>query len=256
MLKVNRKEKIIEILKNKNDIKVNNLCKILNVSIATVHRDLDELEREGRIKKVFGGVILNNEEDIEVRNMVRLRTNVDLKKRVAAKALEFIENGDCLFLDNSSPCYYFAKAISESKFNNLVIVTNSYLIPGLFIRNDNVQVVCTGGLLIKEMNSFAGPCAISAINEFNGNKFFFSVAAISLNGDLSDIYNIDLVTVKREMFKRSKEKICLIDSSKFNKVGQSKIFSINEIDKIITDSNCDKSIREEIITSGIKLIIS
>lgn len=256
MLKVNRKEKILEILKNKKDIRINDLCRILNVSIATIHRDLDELEREGRVKKVFGGVILNNSDDIEIRNKVRLNTNVDLKKRISAKALELVENNDCLFIDNSTTCYYFAKALSESEFKNLVIVTNSYLIPGLFTKNENIQVVCTGGLLIKDMNSFAGPCAITAINEFNGNKFFFSVATISLDGDLSDIYDIDLVTVKREMFKRSKEKICLVDSSKFNKIGQSKIFNISQIDKIITDSNCDKDKREEIAMSGVKLIVS
>ncbi|MHB1336744.1 MAG: DeoR/GlpR family DNA-binding transcription regulator [Candidatus Humimicrobiaceae bacterium] len=256
MLKVNRKEKILEILKNKKDIRINDLCRILNVSIATIHRDLDELEREGRVKKVFGGVILNNSDDIEIRNKVRLNTNVDLKKRISAKALELVENNDCLFIDNSTTCYYFAKALSESEFKNLVIVTNSYLIPGLFTKNENIQVVCTGGLLIKDMNSFAGPCAITAINEFNGNKFFFSVATISLDGDLSDIYDIDLVTVKREMFKRSKEKICLVDSSKFNKIGQSKIFNISQIDKIITDSSCDKDKREEIAMSGVKLIVS
>ena len=255
MLKVNRKEKILEILSSKKDIRINDLCRILDVSIATIHRDLDELDREGRIKKVFGGVILNNSDDFEIINKVRLNTNVDLKKRVSSKALELVENDDCLFIDNSTTCYYFAKALSESEFKNLVIVTNSYLIPGLFIKNENIQVVCTGGLLIKDMNSFAGPCAITAINEFNGNKFFFSVAAISLNGDLSDIYDIDLVTVKREMFKRSKEKVCLVDSSKFNKVGQSKIFNISQIDKIITDSNCDKDKREEISMSGVKLII-
>lgn len=255
MLKVNRKEKILEILNNKKDTRINNLCNILNVSIATIHRDLDELEREGRIKKVFGGVILNNTDDFEIINKVRLNTNVDLKKRISAKALELVKNGDCLFIDNSTTCYYFAKALSESEFKNLVIVTNSYLIPGLFIKNENIQVVSTGGLLIKDMNSFAGPCAITAINEFNGNKFFFSVAAISINGDLSDIYDIDLVTVKREMFKRSKEKICLVDSSKFNKVGQSKIFNISQIDKIITDSNCDKDKREEIAMSGVRLIL-
>ena len=255
MLQIIRKEKIASMLQEKKECTIDKLCKYFNVSLATIHRDLNDLEREGRVKKVHGGVLLNIVDDIETRNTIRLQTNVELKKKIAAKALQFVENNDCLFIDNSTTCYYFVKALSESEFKNLVIVTNSYLIPGLFTKNENIQVVCTGGLLIKDMNSFAGPCAITAINEFNGNKFFFSVAAISLNGDLSDIYDIDLVTVKREMFKRSKEKICLVDSSKFNKVGQSKIFNISQIDKIITDSNCDKDKREEIAMSGVKLIV-
>jgi DeoR/GlpR family transcriptional regulator of sugar metabolism len=255
MLKISRQEKIILALKNKNDLKISDLGEMLNVSFATIHRDLDELEREGRVKKVFGGVILNTAQDIETKTIIRLNTNIEGKKKVASKALEFIENGDCLFLDNSSTCYYFAKIISESNFKNIVIVTNSYLIPGLFSKNDEVQVVCTGGLFVADMNSFAGPCSIAAINEFNGNKFFFSVAAISISGGLSDIYSIDLVSVKREMFKKSKEKICLVDSSKFNKIGQSKIFSLDEISKVITDSGCDPERREQFLNAGIKLII-
>jgi DeoR family transcriptional regulator, fructose operon transcriptional repressor len=254
MLKVNRKELIVSLLEKKKESKVYELCDMLNVSVPTIHRDLDELEREGRIKKVFGGVILNTPEDIETKNIIRLNTNVELKKRIAGKAQEYVTEGECIFLDNSSTCYYFAKAIAEKNFKNLVIVTNSYSIPGLFIKNDNVKVVCTGGLFIKDMKCFAGPCSIAAINEFNGNKYFFSVASISLNGDLSDLYDIDLVSVKREMFKRSEKKICLVDSSKFNKIGQSKIFGLNEIDMIITDNKLDEEKKREFESSGLNIV--
>lgn len=256
MLKISRKEKILEVLKEKNNLKISDLYDVLDVSVATIHRDLYELEREGRIKKVFGGVVLNTPEDIETKNIIRLNTNIEFKKRISLKALEYVENGDCLFIDHSSTSYYFAKLISESNFKDIVIVTNCFLIPGLFLRNDDVQVVSTGGLFIKDLNSFAGPCALSAINEFNGNKFFFSVAAISINGGLSDLYNIDLLAVKREMYKKSKEKICLIDSTKFNKVGQSKIFNISEVDKIISDSGLDYAKQEQFADAGIKLIIA
>ena len=256
MLKIIRQEKIINALENENNQKISDLCSMLNVSIATIHRDLDELERSGRIKKVFGGVVLNTAQDIETKNIIRLNTNVEEKKRVALKALDYVENGDCLFIDNSTTCYYFAKMISESNFKDIVIVTNSLLIPGLFIKNDGVQVVSTGGLLVKEMNSFAGPCSIAAINEFNGTKFFFSVEAISISGGLSDIYSIDLVSVKREMFKKSKTRICLVDSSKFNKIGQSKIFNLDEVDAVITDSKFDMDKRRQFIDVRVNLIIA
>lgn len=255
MLKVNRKEKIIEVLQELKETRIDYLSKILDVSIATVHRDVDELSREGRIKKVFGGILLNSPEDTKTKNIIRLNTNVDSKKIIAQKALDFIQDDECIFLDNSSTCYYFACAIAERKYKNLVIVTNSYSIPEIFINNDSCKVVCTGGLFIKDMNCFAGPCSISAINEFNGNKFFFSVSAVSLNGELSDIYDIDLVSIKREMFKRSKMKICIIDSSKFNRDGQSKIFNLNEIDIIVTDNNLNIEKRNELNNAGIKIVL-
>lgn len=256
MLQATRKEKIISLLQENKEYEIDKLCKHFNVSLSTVHRDLNELEREGRVRKVHGGVLLNVAEKVEPRNIIRLRTNVKLKKKIAAKALEFVENGDCLFLDNSTTCYYFAKALSESKFMDIVIVTNSCLVPGLFLENKNIQVVSTGGFLEKEYNCFVGQCSIATINEFNGNKFFFSTAVISLKGELSDDYRPNLNEVKREMFKRSQERICLVDSTKFNRIGQSKVFSLSEIDKIITDNNCDRDTRERFSKVGKELIIA
>ncbi len=256
MLQTTRKEKIVNLLQEKKEYEIDKLYKYFDVSLATIHRDLNELEREGRVKKVHGGVLLNISEKVESRNVVRLRTNIKLKKKIAVKALEFVENKDCLFLDNSTTCYYFAEALSNSKFQDIVIVTNSFLVPGLFLENKNIQVVSTGGFLEKEYNCLVGQCAIATINEFNSNKFFLSIGVISLKGELSDDYRPNLNEIKREMFKRSKEHICLVDSSKFGHIGQSKVFSLSEIDKIITDNNCDRETREKFSKVGKELIIA
>jgi len=256
MLQSIRKEKIVELLREKEEYKVDELCKYFGVSKATIHRDLNELGREGRVNKVHGGVLRIIVDDLETKNIIRLRTNVELKKKIVKKAMEFVENSDCIFLDNSTTCYYLAKEISKSKFQEIVIVTNSYLIPNLFIKNKNVQVVSTGGVFLRELSCFVGPYAVNTIREFNGNKFFFSVAAISVNGNLSDIYHPDSEEIKRNMFKNSKEHICLVDSSKFNLTGQSIVFSISEVGKIITDSDCLKDTREEFARIGKELIIA
>lgn len=256
MLQIIRKEKIVSMLQEKKEYSIDALCKYFNVSLATIHRDLNELEREGRVKKVHGGVLLNIVDDIETKNTIRIQTNVELKKKIAAKALQFVENGDCIFLDNSTTCYYFAKALSCSKFRDIVIVTNSYLVPGLFIKNENIQIVSAGGRLLKDMNCFIGSSTIDNINEFNGNKIFFSTAAISIKGELSDVYRPESDEIKRAMFKKSKERICLVDSTKFNRIGQSKVFLISEIDKIITDGSCSVEVREDFANIGKELIIA
>ncbi len=256
MLQGSRKEKIISILNKKKEIKIDTLCSIFNVSLATIHRDLNELEREGRVKKIHGGVLLNVIKDIETRNMVRLRTNVKQKKEIAKKAMEFIHNHDCIFLDNSTTCYYLAESLSVSDFQNLLIITNSYMIPRLFVKNNRINIVSTGGLFIKELGCFTGSSTINTINDFNGNKFFFSTAAISLKGDLSDIHRPESDEVKRGMQKKSRESICLLDATKFNMIAQSKVLSISEVHKIITDNDLPVNIRAEFAKIGKKLIIS
>lgn len=255
MLQIQRKEEIIKLLKDNKEYRIDKLCKYFGISLSSIHRDLNELKREGRIRKFHGIVMLSVSKDIETKNTIRLRTNIDLKKKLAEKAMEFIEDGDCVFIDNSTTCYYFAEALSESNFRNLVLVTNSCIIPELFISNEFIQVVSTGGLLLKELNCYVGSCAIDTINKFNGNKFFFSVAAISIKGELSDIYRPDVNAVKREMLKKSENHICLVDSSKFNNTGQSIVFSLSEIDKLITDNDIETHIKKELMNNGVDLII-
>jgi DeoR family transcriptional regulator, fructose operon transcriptional repressor len=251
-----RKEKILELLEEKKELELDKLCKYFNVSLATIHRDLNSLEREGSVKKVHGGVLLNIIEDIETRNTIRLKKNIDLKRRIAKKAIELVKEGDCIFLDNSTTCYYFAEELSKSNFKDIAIITNSCSIPRLFLKNGQFQLVSTGGLYLKEMDCLTGPCAIATINEFNGDKFFLSVAAISIKGELSDVYRPESDEVKKEMFKRSKDHICLVDSTKFNHIGQSKVFPLTDIDKIITDNKCRLEIRKDFESIGKKLIIS
>jgi DeoR/GlpR family transcriptional regulator of sugar metabolism len=252
-----RKLKIVDLLEEKREYKVDDLCRYFNVSLATIHRDLNELEREGRVKKVHGGVLLNVIEDIETRNIIRLRKNIKLKKKIAKKALEFIKNGDCLFLDNSTTCYYLAEELSGSEFKDICILTNSNLIPRLFVKNNNnIQIISTGGLYLKELDCFVGTHAFHTINEFNGDKFFLSTAKISIKGELSDIYRPESDEIKKAFFNRAKEHICLVDSTKFNNIGPSKVFSLEDIDLIITDNNCSQEIRDDFSHIGKKLIIS
>lgn len=257
MLQLNRKEEIINILKKEKSCKIEDLCNKLEVSLSTIHRDLNELEREGSVKKVHGGVLINNSDDLEIRNTIRLKKNVDLKNRIALKALEFVENGDYIFLDNSTTCYYFAKILSESKFQDILIITNSYLIPGLFFKNKEIEVISTGGLLLKEYSCFARSYAIDTISKFSVDKFFFSVAAISIKGEFGDTFGPESEEVKSEMFKRSEKRICLVDSTKFGRIGHIIVpFPLNEVDSIITDKNCSEEIREEFAKLGKKLIIA
>ena len=257
MLQINRKEEIINILKKERACKIEDLCNKLEVSLSTIHRDLNELEREGSVKKVHGGVVINSNNDLEIRNNIRLKKNVDLKTSIAIKALKFVEEGDYIFLDNSTTCYYFAKALSESNFKDLLIITNSYLIPGLFFKNKEIEIISTGGLLLKEYSCFARSYAIDTISKFSINKFFFSVAAISLKGEFGDTFGAETQEVKSEMFKRSEKHICLVDSTKFGSVGHINIpFPLNRVNNIITDKNCSKEIREKFIKLGKELIIA
>lgn len=248
-----RKEEVLDYIKEKRVCLIDELQEKFVVSLSTIHRDLNILEREGRINKFYGQVTIKEEKDL-FRS--RINVNVDLKRRIAKKAIEFVENGDCLFLDNSTTIYYFAEALCESSFQNIIVVSNSALILDLFLKNKNIDFVSTGGKLNKDFDSFVGPQALRAIEDFNGNKCFFSTLSISIEGGVSDVFSPDEISIKTKMFKRANRSFLLVDSTKVGKVSTIKWFDLKDIEYIITDIKIPDDQLRSFREAGINFILA
>lgn len=248
-----RKEEILNYIRERKICGMEELLKTFKVSVSTLHRDLNILKQEGRINKYYGKVTLKEEKDFY---QSRMQVNVALKRRIAKKALEFIENGDCLFFDNSTTVFYLGEALCESYFKNITVVSNSALLLNLFLKNRDIEFIATGGKLDKDFNCFIGPQALRAIHDFNGSKFFFSTSSISLDGGISDIYFPDEMSIKESMFRRSQKSFLLVDSTKFGKISTTKWFDPYEITCIITDRSISQERLREFKDTGIELVIA
>lgn len=253
MSKYIRKEEILNYIKDKNVCSVEELLKVFKISMSTLHRDLNTLEREGRIDKFYGKVAVSEKKNLFES---RIKINTDLKIKIAKRALEFIHSGDCIFLDNSTSAYYLAREICNSSFNNILIVSNNGFISDLFLNNRNIDLIITGGILNKKLNCYIGPQAIRSINDFNANSFFLSTSCISVEGGISDIFFPDVIDVKRRMFRNSKNSYLLVDSTKFGKMSTTKWFSLKEVAYIITDSKVSQEEINNFKNNGVDLIIS
>ncbi len=248
-----RKEKILNYIEEKNVCSVEELLKVFKISMSTLHRDLNSLDREGRIDKFYGKVAVTEKKSLFKS---RINVNVDLKIKIAKKAIQFINNGDCIFLDNSTTAYYLAKEICNSFYKNLLVISNNGFISDLFLNNNNIDFLITGGSLNKKLNCYVGPQAIRSINDFNANIFFLSTSDVSVKGEISDIFFPDVIDVKRRMLKNSKTSYLLVDSTKFGKISTAKWLNLKEVDHIITDSKISQREKENFKNKGIKLIIS
>ncbi len=253
MSKYLRKEEVLSYIDERKVCSIDELQEKFDVSVSTIHRDLNILEREGRINKFYGKVTIKEEKDLY---RSRIQVNVDLKRRIARKALEFINNGDCIFLDNSTTTYYLAEALCESAFRDILVVSNSALVIDLFLKNKNIDFVSTGGKLNKDFDSFIGPHALRAIENFNGNVYFFSTSCISIEGGISDVFSPDEISVKTKMFMNAKKSILLVDSTKFGKASTLKWFEMKDIHHIITDGKFPSDTVREFRESGIDIVVA
>jgi DeoR/GlpR family transcriptional regulator of sugar metabolism len=246
-----RKEEVLDHIRDRGVCSVEELQSRFGVSISTIHRDLNILEREGRVNKFYGKVTIKDESELY---RARIHINVDLKRKIARSALDFIENSDCVFIDNSTTTYYLAEALCESSFQDVLVVSNSALVVDLFLRNKNIGFVSTGGILNKDFDSFVGPQAIRTIDDFNGNKYFFSTRSISVEGGVSDVYSPDELAVKTRMYGNARESYLLVDSTKFGNASTVKCFELRDMSTIVTDSGIGDEVLQQYRDMGLNVV--
>jgi DeoR/GlpR family transcriptional regulator of sugar metabolism len=252
LLAQDRHAKILEILREEKSVKVSRLIKLFNVSIETVRRDLEHLEKEGLLKRVYGGAVLENINSVEVNFKVRETKNVEEKREIAEIASRYINEGQSIAMDVSTTNDELAKVIKK-KFDKLTVITNSIKIALELSDKEKFNVILIGGLLRQEELCIVGGLAEKFLDDFHIDISFMSMSGISIKGDLTD-YGFGEAQVKKKMIERAQRTIVLADSSKFDVVSLLKIATVDKVDMIITDSKLNKNVLNKYLEKGIEVI--
>ncbi len=231
MFEVERLEHIITLLRQKQTATVSALAKRLYVSEATVRRDLNELERQGLVKRIHGGVVLLAGASRELPLYVREQQNAEAKRMIAAEAARHIRDGQVIFLDASSTTMSLIKHFEA--FNSLTIVTNG-LKTAQELSTSNHTVYCTGGLMLHNSAAYVGDYAADFLRHFNADLFFFSSRGVSEEGMITDASSEE-THIRRVMFEQSRKRIFLCDSQKRGQVYCYNLCSVSQVDAYITD---------------------
>ncbi|MED4909366.1 DeoR/GlpR family DNA-binding transcription regulator [Brevibacillus centrosporus] len=253
LLPAERQKDIYQYMMRHNSAKVNELAQIFKVSDMTIRRDLEELEKRKLVVRTHGGAILAEDMTRDLNVEEREVQQLDKKKRMAAKAKEFVEEGDLLALDASTSAAELAKLLYDVP--NLTVVTNSLLVANIVQSYENLTLVLCGGIMRKEARSFIGPLAELSLSKLNFTKAFFSCNAIHPVKGMTDT-NVFEITMKQLMIKRSKQAYALIDSSKFNKVAFSQVCPFADIAAVITDDGLDEEINDQYRQREIPVILA
>lgn len=231
MLKNERQNHILEIIKNRKYCPVNILAKQLFVAPITIRRDLAEMENQGLITRCYGGASIPEHENREVPFDVRNASNHSVKVRLAREAAAYINAGDVVFLDASSTVSNMVDYLSAEQ--NLTVVTNSMLVTEK-LREKHIRCYLTGGMPIENSHALVGSIAEQTISGMYANICFFSAQGISEDGMITDHSELE-TALRRLMIQNSQKQIFLFDSSKYGKRFAFKLCTTDEIDHVITD---------------------
>lgn len=228
-----RKNAILKIIGQSGYIKVESLANKIFTSTSTIRRNLSELEKEGLVKRSYGGVELSF--DMTERPLkFRLQKNHLEKRIIAQKAAKFIKDNSVIFIDGSSTCLHMVQFIDE--FKNISVYTDSLEVCAA-LGERNINVYCTGGIYLPRSRAFAGEYAISMVEKINFDTMFFSCSGIN-NGVITDITEPSS-HLRRKILKNSKEKYFLCDKSKIGKTDTNIICDVKDITAVIYEDNIE-----------------
>ena len=217
------------------------LASEFNVSIMTVHRDLDALQRRGIVRKFHGGVTAEPSGVFEARMSYRLESQIREKSVIARAALQYVEPGMSVLLDDSTTILQMIPGLAD---RGPLHVSTSFL-AGLrrlaeIQEASNLSVIGIGGRYDSLHDSFVGTQAINQIESMRWDAVFMSTSSIDEQNAFHQEEHI--MAIKRAMMKASKRCYLLADHSKIGRVALHQITPLSAFDAVITDQSADPAV--------------
>ncbi|MCP1200977.1 DeoR/GlpR family DNA-binding transcription regulator [Notoacmeibacter sp. MSK16QG-6] len=233
-----RQDKIVELLNEELFVDIRTLTERLDVSVATVRRDLGDLEDAGRLRRTHGGAVAVNQVALDPANADRAISHLPEKKVIAEAAAAMIADGDTVLLDAGTTVLEVAKKLSGrmSGRTGLTFISNGADIVAELTREDSNTVFSVGGEYAAINRSFRGPLAENFIRQFNVDKLILNAASIDLDRGLIFTGSPVNASVQQAMIEVSGQVIVVADHSKFTKSSFSVAAKLADVGVVVTDA--------------------
>ena len=258
-----REASILNIVYERGFVSFKELDRIILASPASIRRDLDRLEKEGRIARVRGGAKLPD--GVPPSSTMpatptalsgapfheNIARNTKQKEAIGRAAAALCVAGEGVMIDGGSTTLQICPNLAGL---NLQVLTNSLHIVSALIGQSGTRVLVPSGAVFPEQNIILSVFGDDGMPRFHAPKLFMGAASIGPQGLMQA--DVVLVAAERRLIARAEEVIVLVDSSKFNAASGNVVCELNEIDTIITDARISASARQMIESAKIRLIVA
>jgi len=253
MIKDKRINKIHEYVLKHKSVSLDELVNVFNVSKNTIRRDVQELVEQGDLKKVYGGVAVNDENRAKLESFSdRQVRNQNEKVMIAKAASQYVNDGDIIFIDSGTTTKEMFEFL---KTKHLSIITNSLDFIVRSLPYENLNIISFGGILERKTNSFGTLQNKELLKTYNINKAFMASTGISLTNGVTNASPLES-ELKQTVVERSSNVFLLVDHDKFDKYGLKTYCGLDEIDYLITDSTPNESYQDYARKNHIQLIVT
>lgn len=224
------------------------LAKLEQVSPEMIRRYLDLLEERGSIVRIHGGACIRKNEDTPPFS-ARVYENKNIKDELCYKALEFINDGDVIFIDASTTSLQLGRLVKEK--NNLTIVTNCIETLKLAASSSDHKIILVGGEYSKSGDRLIGYFSLEIVR-----RLTFDISFLGTDGckglEGPGTYSEEDIAISQEVIRHSKKSVLMMDSSKFQRTPPYLYANFSELDILITDK-MDQNLKDIPIETIIEL---
>lgn len=251
-MKVERREQIADLINQQRTVTNAELMERFGISIETVRRDLDYLEQQGILRKVYGGAVVNVSLSTEAEYASRSKTNFQQKNAIAREAAALICPGDAVYLGVGTTVQAMAQFMKN--IGNLTVFTNALRTAVELSDIPGCTVIIPGGQLRSKELTLSGYPSEENLAHFNVDKAFIGIGGITEDG-VTD-FHIGEAQVHKKMLANARQKVALADSSKLGVRAMNNVCPLEQIDLVITDSDAQKPQVKALEKAGMRVIVA
>lgn len=253
MLAVERRIKMLERVAADQAVEVSSLARQFGVSEMTIRRDLRRLDRDGFVRRTYGGAttpVVRAVGALEIPQSPRVLHHVQEKASIASRAAQLTADARVMFIGGGSTVEQFARVAAPRP--GLLVITPSLVVAGL-LGARGVQVIMIGGSVKHGELSCVGAAALDCVQRYNTDVAIIGAAGVSAKQGISDPDDQEAGVI-RAALERADRIVVLADGSKFGEVALSTVAPITRVSTIVTDPSADPVEVEAIAEEGVEVI--
>ena len=247
-----RRDGIAEAVLDAGSIRIDELADRFDVSRMTIHRDLNELEARGVLRKSRGVVTAVASNLFEASAEYRSRQNSVEKRAIAAAALAEIVPGEALIFDDSTTGLELARILVAKQ--PLTVITNFSRVARELEGKSGIALITTGGEYFQLCEAYRGSITLTALGNLRADTYFMSTPAIR-DGVCYHPHQ-ELVLVKQAMFRAAKRRVLIVDNTKFNRTALHAMIPVRDFDRVIVDGGISPANLDALQRTGVPVTVA
>ena len=249
-----RQEAILNLLARDGKVRVKDLSEMFKVTEDCIRKDLGALEKQGKLKRTYGGAVVRRENLHMLEVSKHRNTDVEAKRRIAQAAVKLIHDKDMVFLDISTSNLAIAELLVKTD-REMTVVTNMIDILVVLARNPKIRLVFAGGKINTSRDGFWGGMTLDFISKLKPDIAFVGAVGVDVKENSVSTYDIEDGINKAAIVRVAKRAYVVAEARKLSNDGNYNYTSLDTLSGLITDSKPADDICEAAEDYGVEIIL-